>query len=145
MTITLTLHQCIFSNKPKLSDLKGFVSGTSYVVFLNTFFVLTSSPPCKTSFWARPLKTKRAKPDGLTNALKKFVLELFLAAFLKKRMMRVTSTEKQLKVLKVRHMFVYFWCSNCQIIFLGFSFSNAGVSVCQRLKGKEEWKRPLVH
>lgn len=36
------------------------------------------------------------------------VLEVFLAAFLKKRRMIVTSTEKQLKVLKVRHMFVYF-------------------------------------
>ena len=45
MTNTLSPHQCIFSNKPTLSDLKSFVSGTSYVVFLNTFFVLTSCPP----------------------------------------------------------------------------------------------------
>ena len=59
-------------------------------------------------FLGAPSQDQARQTDCLTNALKKLVLELFLAVlFLKKRMMRVTSTEKQLKVLKVRHMFVY--------------------------------------
>lgn len=89
------------------SDLKRFFSGTWYVVFFNSVFLLTSSPPRR--LFNAPSQQLAWQTDCLTYVLKKLVLEVFLVAFQRKRMMTVISTEKQLKVLKVRRIFVNFF------------------------------------
>ena len=74
----MPLQQCIFSMK-------------AILIFCSNI------PASKTSFWARPLKTENDKLIVWLNMLKKFVLEVLLAAFLKKRMAVLITTENDSK------------------------------------------------
>ena len=65
-----------------------------------------------------------------------------LAAFLKKRMATLITTEKALQVLKVMQINIYF----SVVLTVRLSFCVAElvreISVLQRLRGKDEWKGP---
>ena len=119
----MPLQKCISSIGPILSNLKSFISGTADVIFLNLFFARTS-PPRRRLFWARPFKT---------------VLAALLAAFLKKRMATLITTEKPLQVLKVMQIYIFF--SVVLTVRLCFCVAELvrEISVFQRLRGKDEW------
>ena len=56
----MSFHQCIFFVKAIISNLTGFISGTS-TVHLFTRFCRSNIVASKTFFWARALKTEHAK------------------------------------------------------------------------------------
>ena len=71
-------------------------------------------------------------------ALKKLVLELLLTAFLKKRMASLIKTEKRHQVLKGKADICFFF-QLFQLLDYFFCFRLLReVSVCQRLRGKED-------
>ena len=86
-----------------------------------------------------PSQDRARQTDPLTRALKKLVLEVLLAAFLKKRMATLVTTEKRLQVLKVTHTyFSFFSCFYFWMIFLCFGLSaSVKWAFFQRLRGKE--------
>ena len=75
--------------------------------------------------------------------VKKLVLEILLAAFLKKRMATLVTSEKRLQVLKIfkGNTDVYFFFSSV-VLTVNKSFSVSDlvfeVNFVQRLRGKEE-------
>ena len=79
----------------------------------------------------------------LTYAPKKLVLEILLAAFLKKRIARLVTSEKRLQVLKIfkGNTDVYFFFFSV-VLTVNKSFSVSDlvfeVNFVQRLRGKEE-------
>ena len=111
-----------FSVKAIVSNLTSFISGTSAVIFLTVIFARTS-PPRKTTGLGAPSQDGACQTDCLTYALKKFVLNVLLAAFLKKRIASLVTTEKRLQVLKVTQPFFLFSCFNFLIIFQCFRCS----------------------
>ena len=74
----MSLHQCFFL-------LTSFISGTSAVIFLKVFFSLEHRL-LEDVFLGAPSQDRARQTDCLTFALKKLVLEVLRAAFLKKRM-----------------------------------------------------------
>ena len=98
----------------------------------------------KTSVMGAPSQDWARQTDCLAYALKKFVLDVLLAAFLKKRIARLVTTEKRLQVLKVTHCFFF-----SVVLTFRSSFCVSAVvrevSFFQRLRGKEEWNGPREH
>ena len=103
-----------FYVKAIISNLTSFISGTSDAIFLNLFFARTRDRRHEDVFLGAPSQDRARETDRLTYALKKLVLEVLLAAFLKKRMATLVKTEKRLQVLKVTQIFASsFSCFNC--------------------------------
>ena len=91
-------HQSIFYIKPIVSNLKSFISGTAYVIiFWTHFFSLENG--LEDIFLGAPSQDRACQTDCFTYAHKKLVLEVLLAAFLKKRITTLTLTEKRLEAL----------------------------------------------
>ena len=78
------MQQCIFSIKAITRNLASFISGTSDVIFEDYFFL--EHRRLQDVFLGAPSQDRARQTDCLTYALKKLVLEILLAAFLKKRM-----------------------------------------------------------
>lgn len=98
-----------FSTKA-ISNLTSFISETLDVTFLRLFFCWNISRRLKDVFLAAPCQDRELQTDWLTYALKKFVLEVPLAAFLKKRMAALITTEK--RMLSRSSFWMYLWlCS----------------------------------
>ena len=98
----MSLRQCIFLF---ISNLTSFISGTSAVIFLN---VISLEHCCfEDVFLGAPSQDGALQTGCLTYALKKLVLDVLLAAFLKKRIATLVTTEKRLEVLKVTHCFFF--------------------------------------
>ena len=98
------------SNKLITISLKSFISGTAFERhhIFNTF--LRSKVASKTSFHrVLSLKTKQPKLNDCL-IFKKHVLEVLLAAFLKKRIAALIATKNRFEALnyKVRQLFITF-------------------------------------
>ena len=133
-----------FSVKAIVSTLTSFISGTSasYRIFQSYF--RSNIAASKTSVLGAPSQDGARQTDYLTYALKKLVLDVLLAAFLKKRIATLGTTEKRLQVLKVTH---YFFFSVVLTFRSSFCVSDIvrEVSFFQRQRGKEEWNGPWGH
>ena len=84
-----------FSIKAIVSNLTSFISGTSAVIFFKRYF-RSNIVASKTTVLDAPSQDEARQTDCLTYALKKLVLDVLLAAFLKKRIVTLVSTEKRL-------------------------------------------------
>ena len=100
-----------FSIKAIVSNLTSSISGTSAVIFFKRYF-RSNIVASNTTVLGAPSPDEARQTDCLTCALKKLVLDVLLAAFLKKRIATLVTAEKRLQVLKVTHCFYFFRCFN---------------------------------
>ena len=92
-------------------------------------------------FLGAPSQDRARQTDCLTYALKKLVLDVLLAAFLKKRIATLGTTEKRLQVLKVTHCFFFSVVLTFRSSFCVSDIVRE-VSFFQRQRGKEESNGP---
>ena len=98
-------------------------------------------------FLGAPSQDRARQTNCLTFARKKLVLEVLLAAFLKKRMHGDTGYDWKTTPSSKGNTYICFFFSVVLTVRWSFCVSDLvrEVSFFQRLRGKEEWNGPWEH